>query len=158
MNNLKVNSSIGSSWGGCASPNSRSSRLEQHARRQQANGCPQPAVWEYVNSDTAPPTDLYDDVVEQVVVATAPQSWPTEDNVRISRVLTTTLGACAALACPPSVGPYRGGAHGCTKKPTGDGLDSHHIPADAATAMPKDMGPAIQMEPEDHRRTSFLRG
>lgn len=35
-----VNSSIGSSWGGCNNPRSRSSQLEAHARQQAANGCP----------------------------------------------------------------------------------------------------------------------
>ena len=34
-----VNSSIGSSWGGCNNPRSRSSRLEEHARQQAANRC-----------------------------------------------------------------------------------------------------------------------
>jgi Novel toxin 15 len=35
-----INSSIGSLWGGCAAPNSNSSRLARHAARQAANGCP----------------------------------------------------------------------------------------------------------------------
>ncbi|MCU0828546.1 MAG: polymorphic toxin type 15 domain-containing protein [Tabrizicola sp.] len=34
-----INSSIGSLWGGCGSPGSRSSRLAAHAARQAANGC-----------------------------------------------------------------------------------------------------------------------
>ena len=35
-----VNGSIGSSWGTCGSPNSRSSRLARHAEQQDRNGCP----------------------------------------------------------------------------------------------------------------------
>jgi RHS repeat-associated protein len=51
-------------------------------------------------------------------------------------------------------GKYRGGRHGDTKKPSGDGLDSHHMPARSASPLPADDGPAIQMEPADHQRTS----
>jgi len=51
-------------------------------------------------------------------------------------------------------GPYRGGAHAEMKSPTGDGFESHHMPADAATAIPRERGPAIQMDPLDHARTS----
>ncbi len=112
------------------------------------------AVWEHANPGEAPPASLYDDVADRAVAMAAPNSGPTEDNVRITRVLETTLGACAALACPPPVDGYGGGAHGCTRHPTGDGLDSHHMPADSASPLPRDMGPAIRMDPADHRMTS----
>lgn len=83
------------------------------------------------------------------------ESGNTPGNVRITDALTKTLGACAAFAClAPPVDGFGGGAHGCTKNPSGDGLDSHHMPADAASPLPRDMGPAIRMEPADHRRTS----
>jgi hypothetical protein len=53
--------------------------------------------------------------------------------------------------------PYSGGAHRETSQPTGDGLDSHHCPAkncyqDAPISSID--GPAVQMDPADHRRTS----
>ena len=51
-------------------------------------------------------------------------------------------------------GPYRGGLHGTTKLPVNDGLDSHHMPADSISPVDRDAGPAIQMEPVDHRRTA----
>ena len=38
--------------------------------------------------------------------------------------------------------------------PVGDGFDSHHTPAAAASNLPRDMGPAIQMQPPDHWRTA----
>ena len=50
--------------------------------------------------------------------------------------------------------PYRGGAHSETKLPVGDGLDSHHLPADAISPIPREKGPAIKMDPADHRETS----
>ncbi|WP_447895922.1 hypothetical protein [Vreelandella sp. GE22] len=49
---------------------------------------------------------------------------------------------------------YRGGPHSLTKKPVGDGLDSHHLPADSVSPIPRERGPAIQMDPMDHRATS----
>jgi len=50
-------------------------------------------------------------------------------------------------------GTYRGGAYGDVKSPAGDGLDAHHIPADSVSPLPRDLGPAIQMDPGDHRQT-----
>jgi hypothetical protein len=59
---------------------------------------------------------------------------------------------------PNGPGKYRGGAHGETKGPTGDGLDSHHTPAAQANELgggpARDDAPAIQMEPEDHADTA----
>ncbi|WP_240030938.1 VENN motif pre-toxin domain-containing protein, partial [Neisseria lactamica] len=51
---------------------------------------------------------------------------------------------------------YKGGAHSETKKPTNDGLDSHHCPAkDCYKGAPisSEQGPAIKMDPKDHRLT-----
>lgn len=51
---------------------------------------------------------------------------------------------------PPGRCPnYRGGPHSRTKGPKGDGFDSHHIPADDASDLGRDEGPAIQMDPAD---------
>jgi len=51
---------------------------------------------------------------------------------------------------------YKGGPHSETKKPTNDGLDSHHCPAkDCYKGAPisSEQGPAIKMDPKDHRLT-----
>lgn len=50
-------------------------------------------------------------------------------------------------------GDYSGGAHAETKLPVGDGLDSHHMPADQVSPLSKNSGPAIQMLPGDHAKT-----
>ena len=49
---------------------------------------------------------------------------------------------------------FKGGTHGDMKKPVGDGLESHHMPADSTTSIPREKGPAIQMDPSDHALTS----
>lgn len=57
-------------------------------------------------------------------------------------------------AKPTPKGPYRGGPHSQTKLPVGDKLDSHHLPADAVSPIPREKGPAIKMDPADHKETS----
>jgi len=52
---------------------------------------------------------------------------------------------------PEGVGPYRGGSYGGTTK---HGIESHHLPADSISPLPKSQGPAIQMHPDDHPQTS----
>jgi filamentous hemagglutinin len=51
-------------------------------------------------------------------------------------------------------GAFRGGRHGNVKGPVGDGLDSHHLIADDVSPFSRNDGPAIQMEPGDHKLTS----
>jgi hypothetical protein len=51
-------------------------------------------------------------------------------------------------------GKYRGGLHGSTKGPVGDGLESHHMPAKSVNGLHPDKGPAIQMDPADHALTA----
>ncbi|WP_413212827.1 hypothetical protein [Paraburkholderia kururiensis] len=63
-------------------------------------------------------------------------------------------GPCDHLKQGSGKGPYRGGAHSKTSKPVNDGKDSHHMPADDASPLPKKDGPAIQMDPVDHHKTS----
>ncbi|WP_124800779.1 cell envelope integrity protein TolA [Paraburkholderia phosphatilytica] len=63
-------------------------------------------------------------------------------------------GPCDHLKQGSGKGPYRGGAHSKTSKPANDGKDSHHMPADDASPLPKKDGPAIQMDPADHHQTS----
>ena len=80
--------------------------------------------------------------------------------------------ACAKNPCEhlkkgSGDGDYRGGAHGDPKKdigtssPSGDELDSHHMPAKQAykgLGLDPADGPAIQMDPEDHAETQTYGG
>jgi hypothetical protein len=63
-------------------------------------------------------------------------------------------GPCDHLKQGNGKGPYRGGAHSKTSKPVGDGKDSHHAPADDVSPIKRSEGPAIQMHPDDHAKTS----
>ncbi|MDN7181905.1 hypothetical protein M0D69_28630 [Caballeronia sp. SEWSISQ10-4 2] len=63
-------------------------------------------------------------------------------------------GPCDHLKQGSGKGPYRGGAHSKTSKPVNDGNDSHHIPADDVSPLARNDGPAIQMDPKDHGKTS----
>jgi hypothetical protein len=63
-------------------------------------------------------------------------------------------GPCDHLKQGNGKGPYRGGAHGKTSKPANDGKDSHHMPAKDASPLAINDGPAIQMDPTHHGRTS----
>ena len=65
-----------------------------------------------------------------------------------------TKGPCDDLKRGKGTGPYRGGAHSETTKPTNDGKDSHHAPAKDVSPLDENDGPAIQMDPGDHRETS----
>ncbi|ARU21619.1 single-stranded DNA-binding protein [Ralstonia solanacearum] len=62
-------------------------------------------------------------------------------------------GPCDHLRQGNGKGPYRGGAHSKTSKPANDGKDSHHMPADDVSPLARNGGPAIQMEPKDHKLT-----
>jgi filamentous hemagglutinin len=60
-------------------------------------------------------------------------------------------------AVDDAVDKYTGGAHRDTKRPSGDGLESHHCPAQACYKDAKIGfmdGPAIKMDPADHALTS----
>ncbi len=61
---------------------------------------------------------------------------------------------CKHLERGAGSGPYRGGSFRGTSIPVGDGLDAHHMPANAASTLSKLEGPAIQMTPIDHWRTA----
>lgn len=63
-------------------------------------------------------------------------------------------GPCDHLRQGSGKGPYRGGAHSKTSKPANDGKDSHHMPADDTSPLPRRDGPAIQMDPKDHGNTA----
>lgn len=70
---------------------------------------------------------------------------------------TCAQNPCAALACGVRGSKFRGGAHGCmtgTPETKGDVLDSHHMPARSISPLHPDVGPAIQMDPRDHRMTN----
>ncbi|UDQ98816.1 polymorphic toxin-type HINT domain-containing protein [Lentisphaerota bacterium WC36G] len=55
--------------------------------------------------------------------------------------------------CENPANKYKGGIHKETSLPVGDGLDSHHMYADSINGLPKSKGPAIQMDPWDHKAT-----
>lgn len=76
------------------------------------------------------------------------------DAAAADNCLTCRKGPCAALAAGVPGAQFQGGAHGFMKGPTGDGLDSHHMPAAAASPLPRDAGPAIKMLPADHAMTA----
>ncbi len=61
---------------------------------------------------------------------------------------------CAHLANGVPGSQYRGGAHSSMQLPWGDGLESHHTPARAASPLPPQVSPAIQMDPVDHALTA----
>ena len=63
-------------------------------------------------------------------------------------------GPCDHLKKGNGKGDYRGGAHSETSKPKNDGKDSHHMPADKSNPLPTKDGPAIQMDPKDHKKTT----
>jgi hypothetical protein len=63
-------------------------------------------------------------------------------------------GPCDHLRQGKGKGPYRGGAHSKTSKPRNDQKDSHHMPTDDVSPLKTNEGPAIQMEPGDHRSTT----
>lgn len=49
----------------------------------------------------------------------------------------------------------KGGSYRDVKKPSdGDTHEVHHMPADSATDLDRDDGPAIKMEKDDHRQTA----
>src|SRR5206468_1225619 len=58
-----------------------------------------------------------------------------------------------AVSSPGGDGPFRGGRHGQMKRPVGDNLVSHHMPANSINGLLDDRGPAIQMELSDHLKT-----
>jgi YD repeat-containing protein len=72
----------------------------------------------------------------------------------VAHVVGGALSDAVARAKAVVASKYRGGAHGDVSLPAGDGLDSHHLLADAVSPFPRDKGPAIQMEPGDHRKTA----
>ena len=78
-------------------------------------------------------------------------SKPPGDGVKVKG---KKAGPCDHLRQGNGKGPYRGGAHSKTSKPVNDGKDSHHMPADDASPLKRSEGPAIQMTPKDHAKTS----
>lgn len=79
------------------------------------------------------------------------EGQPPGDGVRVKG---KEAGPCDHLRQGNGKGPFRGGAHSKTSKPVNDGKDSHHMPADDASPLDRNDGPAIQMDPPDHRQTS----
>jgi hypothetical protein len=74
----------------------------------------------------------------------------TEDGAKVKK---QKPGPCDHLRQGNGKGPYRGGAHNKTSKPVNDQKDSHHVPADDVSPLARKDGPAIQMDPNDHKQT-----
>ncbi|MEI5681091.1 hypothetical protein G6N74_22995 [Mesorhizobium sp. CGMCC 1.15528] len=94
----------------------------------------------------------------QTEATTQDQAVPATRTVTCARC---AQNPCAYLACGIPGSTYRGGAHGCmtgTTETVGDGLDSHHMPANSQSPLPTPVGPAIQMDPVDHRLTASYGG
>ena len=77
------------------------------------------------------------------------------------RLVSTVGGALMDMAVDKAMGKKmrddtKGGAHRDTTKPSGDGLESHHVPADSINGLPHNDGSAIKMDPADHKATSQL--
>ena len=50
---------------------------------------------------------------------------------------------------------HKGGSYGDVKKDCdGSTCDVHHIPADSVSELPREEGPAIEMDREDHKQTA----
>lgn len=88
------------------------------------------------------------------VAAAAKPAKATKSAKKDTTVKKKDKGPCDHLRQGNGKGPYRGGAHSKTSQPVNDKKDSHHMPAKESSPLdPKD-GPAIQMEPVDHRATT----
>jgi hypothetical protein len=70
--------------------------------------------------------------------------------VGIDGILVHNTGGCGRFG----IDAPKGGPHGQTKLPWGDGLESHHMPAKSINGLHPDVGPAIQMDRADHLLTS----
>jgi hypothetical protein len=85
---------------------------------------------------------------------------------KTERVAATGTAEARVAAAAPETGvtstvpkqaptaEFRGGPHGETKLPVGDGLESHHMPPDSVSPVSTNKGSAIQMDPADHAATS----
>jgi len=102
----------------------------------------------------------YDQSALGRAVRVATLAYLYRDPSKINKALSIVglLGEGADLLPEPEKRTYRGGPHSEMRKPTGDTLDSHHMPARTSLAMAggsigADAGPAIQMEHDDHTVT-----
>lgn len=85
--------------------------------------------------------------------AAAKPASTTKNATKDTTVKKRNNGPCDHLKQGSGKGPYRGGAHSKTEKPTGDGKDSHHMPSDKVSPLERPDGPAIQMDVVDHKKT-----
>jgi len=77
-------------------------------------------------------------------------------NIEVHREHVYLVGSAGTLvhnSCPE----FEGGTYGGLGTEGGT-LHRHHMPADSASPLSKSNGPAIQMEPVDHRRTASYGG
>ena len=126
------------------------------------------AAWILGGATVATGAYVYRDEIAESVsgVMSGAQTKAAEEEQIVPATRTVTCARCAAnpcalLACGVPGSKYRGGAHGCmtgTPETVGDGLDSHHMPANSQSPLPTPVGPAIQMDPVDHRLTASYGG
>ncbi|EKM99870.1 MULTISPECIES: hypothetical protein [unclassified Acidocella] len=106
--------------------------------------------------------EIYQHAGHQAVQANTKADEQLKDSDASEPCVECDEDPCAHLRKGNGGGKYRGGAHGETKGPSKDGLDSHHTPAAQASkeggGPARDDGPAIQMEPKDHRDTASYGG
>lgn len=67
---------------------------------------------------------------------------------------TCKKNPCAHLAAGAPGSKYRGGAAGGLAGTVGDKISPHHTPADSVSPLPWAVGPAVQMDEADHKRTA----
>ncbi|WP_117190266.1 hypothetical protein [Rhizobium terrae] len=111
----------------------------------------------FVGSAAAAAFGIHYAVNEMSRADSEPENRPATKSTAIT-CATCAQNPCAHLACG-APGPYRGGAHGCVGLPenktgTSGTIHSHHTPADHYSPLPRPVGPAIQMDANDHYATS----
>jgi len=73
-------------------------------------------------------------------------------NFEVQELHNYLVGKNGILVHNASKVDFQGGAHGNMKGFSG--RESHHMPADAASSLSKNQGPAIQMDIADHKKTA----
>ena len=96
------------------------------------------------NTMTAASTRAAGDLVVLGILVNVP--YPTD--VALSTAFAAAKGAKYAKGADYAGGAYKDLAG------TGRGLECHHCPSNAASPLSKGDGPAIQMDPGDHRQTA----
>ncbi|HHQ1839988.1 TPA: hypothetical protein ACSI5E_001561 [Acinetobacter baumannii] len=118
----------------------------------------------YTSNSTKQQLSGLNDPASQTALQVSEQLQRTKDGVGFLASVVLGAGGIAKTAKidgneveVSQTGGILGGAHKETSKPVNDGFDSHHCPAkDCYKGAPISSanGPAIKMEPADHRETA----